>query len=140
LQTGDDREMALYPSFLTLQGAPDDEVAALKMVRDSIKERTGLDCRDVSVGEALRRRTDLDGITELRPFDSILFDVMAVERGLCGWEDVALTVLCTVTAIRDEHYVVDAGASLVGPAMPRERSFGVSAQNADIFDTAETQK
>jgi D-serine deaminase-like pyridoxal phosphate-dependent protein len=90
----------------------------------------GLPCPAVSVGStptALRAR-HLDGVTELRAGVYALFDLVMHNVGVCGLDDIALSVLTTVVGHqRDKGWaIVDAGWM----AMSRDR--GTQRQRRDF--------
>ena len=82
----------------------------------------GLPCPVVSVGSTptAMHAKNLDGVTEMRPGVYVFNDVFQAEIGSCGLEDIALSVLTTVTGhhrARGE-LVIDAG----GLALSKDRS------------------
>jgi D-serine deaminase-like pyridoxal phosphate-dependent protein len=89
----------------------------------------GLPCAEVSVGStptALSAR-HLDGVTEVRAGVYVFFDLVMVNVGVCGLEDVALSVLTTVLGHQASKgwIIVDAGWM----AMSRDR--GTQGQKID---------
>jgi len=76
----------------------------------------GHGCDIVSVGSTptLLHARHLDGVTEARAGVSLFWDLAQFSRGMCGWDDLALSVLATV--IGHQHngpvpsLVLDAGA------------------------------
>lgn len=76
----------------------------------------GHGCAVVSVGSTptLLFARHLDGVTEARAGVSLFWDLAQFSRGMCGWDDLALSVLATV--IGHQHngpspaLVIDAGA------------------------------
>ena len=68
----------------------------------------------VSVGStpAMRAVEHLEGVTEARPGNYVLFDGMQAALGSCGFADVAVSVLASVVSSQPgaSHSVVDAGA------------------------------
>ena len=83
-------------------------VAAAKALRE-----TGIPCPAVSVGStptALSSRS-YDGVTELRAGVYMFFDVVQTDIGVCGIDDIALSVLATVIGHRkDKNWIItDAG-------------------------------
>ena len=83
-------------------------VAAAKALRDA-----GIACPVVSVGStptALSSRS-YEGVTELRAGVYMFFDVVQVGIGVCGVDDIALSVLATVIGHRrDKNWIItDAG-------------------------------
>lgn len=76
--------------------------------------KAGFDCRTVSIGSTPTALTDipLDGVTEIRPGVYVFFDLSQARLGVCGLEDIAVSVLATVIGHHREagHLLVDAGA------------------------------
>lgn len=60
----------------------------------------GLSIREVSVGSTPtgRHAAQVDGVTEARPGTYIFGDYMTAERGLIGYDEIALSILCTVVS------------------------------------------
>lgn len=77
-------------------------------------ERAGLSAPIVSVGSSptLLHARHLTGVTEVRAGVALLWGLAQMSRGLCGWDDLACSVLSTV--IGHNHtglaLVLDAGA------------------------------
>ena len=74
----------------------------------------GIPCPEVSVGStptALSARS-LKGVTELRAGVYVFFDLVQAGLGVCGIDEIALTVLTTVISHNRPHrrLIVDAGA------------------------------
>lgn len=61
----------------------------------------------------------LDGVTEARPGNYMFYDLMMVERGICDFADIAVSVLASVTVAKSErnYAVADAG----GLALSKDR-------------------
>ncbi len=104
------------------------ERRAVVLAASRLRE-AGLPCPIVSVGStptALAAR-NLDGVTELRAGIYVFFDLVMAGIGVCGVEDIALSVLTTV--IGHQHargrILVDAGWM----AMSRDR--GTASQAVD---------
>lgn len=108
------------------------EIAAIEAVAESERagavagtERlraAGLPCPVVSVGStptALHAK-NLDGVTEMRPGVYVFNDVFQADIYSCALEDIAVTVLATVTGHHRERgeIVIDAG----GLALSKDRS------------------
>ena len=108
------------------------EIAAIEAVAESERagavtgaERlraAGLPCPVVSVGStptALHAK-NLDGVTEMRPGVYVFNDVFQADIHSCALEDIAVTVLATVTGHHRERgeIVIDAG----GLALSKDRS------------------
>lgn len=74
----------------------------------------GFDCATVSVGSTPTALTDipLDGVTEIRPGVYVFFDLSQARLGVCGVDDIAVSVLTTVIGHHREagHLLIDAGA------------------------------
>lgn len=74
----------------------------------------GLPCETVSIGSTPTALTDvpLDGVTEIRPGVYVFFDLSQARLGVCGVDDIAVSVLATVIGHHREsgHLLVDAGA------------------------------
>ncbi|TFW23724.1 alanine racemase [Duganella callida] len=72
----------------------------------------GYDCPVVSVGStptALSAR-HLDGVTEVRAGVYVFFDLVMAEVGVCGIDDIAISVLCTVIGHRlDQNWIITDG-------------------------------
>ncbi|RZI42920.1 hypothetical protein EGT07_12815 [Herbaspirillum sp. HC18] len=87
----------------------DAAVRAAQRLRDA-----GLPCEMVSIGSTPTALTDvpLDGVTEIRPGVYVFFDLAQASLGVCGTEDIAVSVLTTVIGHHREagHLLVDAGA------------------------------
>ncbi|TVQ32211.1 MAG: D-TA family PLP-dependent enzyme [Geminicoccaceae bacterium] len=55
-----------------------------------------------------------DIVTEYRPGTYVYFDRSLVDRGVCTWDDCALTVLTTVVSVPTEHRaIIDAGSKVL---------------------------
>jgi D-serine deaminase-like pyridoxal phosphate-dependent protein len=90
----------------------------------------GLPCPEVSAGStptALRAQT-LEGVTELRAGVYVFFDLVMHNVGVCGLDDIALSVLTSVIGHQEEKgwAIVDAGWM----AMSRDR--GTQKQQRDF--------
>ncbi|HZW21751.1 alanine racemase [Noviherbaspirillum sp.] len=74
----------------------------------------GMSCPTVSIGSTPTALTDisLDGVTEIRPGVYVFFDLSQARLGVCGVDDIAVSVLATVIGHHREagHLLVDAGA------------------------------
>lgn len=90
--------------------------AAARLVHD------GLPCAEVSAGSTPTAAVveDLFGITEMRPGVYLFGDVFQAGLGTCSLDDLALSVLTTVLAVRPDEgqLVLDAG----GLALSKDRS------------------
>lgn len=97
-------------------------VAAAERIRAA-----GLPCREVSVGStptALSAR-HLQGVTEVRAGVYAFNDLVMHGVGVCGLDDIALSVLTTVIGHHGEWMLVDAGWM----AMSRDRGTAGHAQD-----------
>jgi threo-3-hydroxy-D-aspartate ammonia-lyase len=99
-------------------------------VRAAERLRTaGLHCPDVSVGSTptALAAASLDGVTELRAGVYVFFDLVMANVGVCGLQEIALSVLTTVIGHQAEKgwVIVDAGWM----AMSRDR--GTQSQKID---------
>lgn len=87
----------------------DAALRAAQRIRDA-----GMPCDTVSIGSTPTALTDipLDGVTEIRPGVYVFFDLSQARLGVCGVEDIALSVLATVIGHHREagHLLIDAGA------------------------------
>lgn len=74
----------------------------------------GFPCPVVSVGSTPTavHAERLDGVTEIRPGNYVFFDLFQVGVGSCAMEDLAVSVLASVTGHHRprNHLVIDAGA------------------------------
>ena len=90
----------------------------------------GLPCRNVSVGSTptALSAADLQGVTEVRAGVYVFFDLVMHNVGVCGTEEIALSVLTTVIGHQPEKgwAIVDAGWM----AMSRDR--GTEKQRQDF--------
>jgi D-serine deaminase-like pyridoxal phosphate-dependent protein len=91
--------------------------------------RTGIEVPRVSIGSTptMTATESLAGVDEARPGNYVFFDWMQAAAGVCATSDVAVSVLTTVIAHRDDlpHCIVDAGALAMskdaGPSAPELR-------------------
>ncbi|MFA9558610.1 alanine racemase [Evansella sp. AB-rgal1] len=51
-----------------------------------------------------------DGITEVRPGNAVFFDGIQVSLGVANLEEVALTVLTSVSSIKSNRFIIDGGS------------------------------
>ncbi|MES2292328.1 MAG: alanine racemase [Pseudomonadota bacterium] len=96
----------------SLAAAADTERARILQAAESLRG-AGLPCPTVSVGAtptALSART-YDGITEVRAGVYMFFDLVQAGIGVCGVDDIALSVLATVIGHQpDKNWIItDAG-------------------------------
>ena len=76
----------------------------------------GLDCPTVSSGGTpdMARAHEATVVTEYRAGTYVYNDRSLVERGACGWDDCALTVLATVVSVpAPDRAVIDAGSKVL---------------------------
>ena len=89
----------------------------------------GIECPGVSVGSTptALSATSLEGVSELRAGVYIFFDLFQAGLGVCGVDDIALSVLATVVSHKTSHrrLIVDAG----GLALSKDR--GTASQAVD---------
>lgn len=117
-----------HPGATALARMAEQERSAVVAAAEAIR-RAGLPCPVVSVGStptALHAR-DLPGVTEVRAGVFVFFDLVMAGLGVCRVEDIAISVLATVTGHQREKgwTLVDAGWL----AMSRDR--GTSKQDID---------
>jgi D-serine deaminase-like pyridoxal phosphate-dependent protein len=76
--------------------AEDERVAAVSAA-EAIRA-AGMPVEVVSVGSTptLLHARHLDGVTDVRAGVSLFWDLAQMSRGMCGWDDLALSVLSTV--------------------------------------------
>lgn len=96
--------------------------------------QAGHACPVVSVGStpgALFAKS-LDGVTEMRPGVYMFMDLFQSGVGCCGLEDIAVTVMASITNLRPEQgtAIIDAGALALSKdrstqAQPRDCDFGL---------------
>ncbi|MFJ8958479.1 DSD1 family PLP-dependent enzyme [Lentzea sp. NPDC102401] len=106
------------------QNERDVAVAAAETLRAA-----GLRCPIVSVGSTptAHAATDLTGVTEVRAGNYVFFDLVMAGIGVCGLDDLALSVVVTVIGHRhDKNWVLTDGGWM---AMSRDR--GTQAQAVD---------
>jgi D-serine deaminase-like pyridoxal phosphate-dependent protein len=74
----------------------------------------GFPCPVVSVGSTPTaiHADSLEGVTEMRPGNFVFFDLFQVGVGSCAMEDVAVSVLASITGHHRarQHFLIDAGA------------------------------
>jgi D-serine deaminase-like pyridoxal phosphate-dependent protein len=109
---------------LAAKNERDTAVAAADKLRSA-----GLSVHTVSVGSTptAHAAEDLTGVTELRAGNYVFFDLVMAGIGVCGIDDLALSVVVTVIGHRPEYgWIVTDGGWM---AMSRDR--GTSAQRQD---------
>lgn len=83
----------------------------------------------VSVGSTptAHAAEDLTGVTELRAYNYVFFDLVMAGLGVCGLDDLALSVVVTVIGHRPEYgWIVTDGGWM---AMSRDRGTAAQAQD-----------
>lgn len=79
-------------------------------------------CANISLGSTptVVAAKHFDGATEIRPGVFVFFDLFQAQQGNCSFDDIALTVLATVTSHKPEsnRLFIDAG----GLALSKDRS------------------
>jgi D-serine deaminase-like pyridoxal phosphate-dependent protein len=78
-----------------------DEAQALVAVAEELRA-AGQEIRVVAAGGSVSGRgaASVPGLTELRAGTYVFCDLMQLDYGVAAWEDLALTVLCTVVSTR----------------------------------------
>ena len=86
-----------------------------------------LECRTISSGGSpdMWRAHEAPVVTEYRIGTYIYNDRSLVERGVCGWDDCALSVLATVISTPDKNRaVIDAGSKVLTTDLFGQQGFG----------------
>ena len=103
----------------------------------------GIDCPEVSVGSSptVRFGRSFEGVTEVRPGVYMFNDAFQAGLGCCALDDVALTVLATVTGHRRDldMLLIDAG----GLALSKDRSTEHQAEDVGyglVYDETGEQR
>lgn len=95
-----------------IQAIAEDERRALIRAAERLKE-AGLPCPILSAGATPTATlgTRFDGLSELRPGNYVFYDLTMYSLGVCRIEDVAVSVLASVTGHnkRAGHILIDAG-------------------------------
>jgi D-serine deaminase-like pyridoxal phosphate-dependent protein len=95
------------------RAAARDEAAALSAAAASLAD-AGVPARVISGGSTPSLEfADAGVLTELRPGVSALGDAQQWEIGTIGPESIAVTVLATIVARRDDHLIADAGSKVL---------------------------
>ena len=92
-------------------------------------------------------------VTELRPGVYVFNDAQQLELGVCGVDDVALTVIATVVSRAPDRFVLDAGSKVLGadqqrwatgfgrlPDYPAARISALSEHHATVSWTEEEKR
>lgn len=113
-----------------LAGAAEAERAAAVEAAERLR-RSGLPAPVVSVGSTptAHAARNLDGVTEVRAGVFVFFDLVMAGIGVCGQDDIALSVLASVLDVAPgrDRIIVDAGWM----ALSRDR--GTAAQSINQF-------
>jgi len=100
------------------------ERAAVVMAADRLMDM-GVNSQVISMGSTptVACARDLTGITEVRCGVYPFFDLDQYGRGICGYEDMALSVLATVTGHQREagHLIIDAGGLALSKDISAQR-------------------
>ena len=106
------RELRAIRRPQRLDRRPNRSGSALVAMADALKD-AGLPCPIVSTGSTPTAfsATDTTGITEIRAGVYLFFDLCQAGIGVCGLDDIALSVLTTVIGHQDDKgwAIVDAG-------------------------------
>eukprot|EP01037_Dinobryon_pediforme_P001274 gene1274-1289_t len=100
--------------------SPKDEAGLAEVARTEAKvmgdlrfeiEKLGVSNFAVSAGSTLTSRylKSSDGITEIRPGTYIYNDLRTMERWACSRDQIAVTMLTTISSARDRRVTLDAG-------------------------------
>ena len=104
------------------------ERAAITNVAELLRNEE-ITCENVSLGSTptVVAGEDFDGVTEVRPGVFVFFDLFQAQLGACQYENIALSVLATVTSHKPEanRMFIDAG----GLALSKDRSTGCQARD-----------
>ncbi len=114
------------PEALAL--AAENERAVATRAADVLRD-AGLPCPVVSVGSTptAHAAADLRGVTEVRAGNYVFFDLVMLGIGVCGIDDLALSVVVTVIGHRvDKGWIITDGGWM---AMSRDR--GTARQRVD---------
>ena len=97
---------------MTPEQAGRDEVHRLVEIADQLR-RAGTEVGEISAGGSIvyAGAASAPGITELRAGTYVFCDLMELGLGVATWEQLALTILCTVVSIRQPRgATVDGGS------------------------------
>lgn len=112
------------------------EAQALLQLAERL-EKAGIEVPKISVGAT---PTCLGapippGITEIRPGNYAFLDRTALRMGIASGDDVALSIIATVVAHNDHHFIIDAGSkslsSDLGAHSSGGRGFGLAVSVDD---------
>jgi D-serine deaminase-like pyridoxal phosphate-dependent protein len=89
-------------------------------------EKLGLSDFAVSAGSTLTSRylKSSDGITEIRPGTYIYNDLRTMERWACSRDQIAATMLTTISSARDKRVTLDAGSKTLTTSQIPNYSYG----------------
>ena len=115
--------------------------AFLSETRDMAKA-AGLDAETISSGGSpdMWKDEGLEAVTEYRAGTYIYFDRSLAERGVCAWEDCAVSVLATVVSTpTSERAMIDAGSKSLTSDLLGLTGYGVvrSLDGAIVYDQSE---
>jgi D-serine deaminase-like pyridoxal phosphate-dependent protein len=104
--------------------------------------KSGLETKVITTGGSPEMWTDdgLEHITEYRAGTYIYFDRSLAERGTCGYDDCALTVLATVVSRPTaERALIDAGSKALTSDLLNLQGYGVVQEldKARVYDVNE---
>lgn len=114
-------------------------VAAFMAEANRLLAADGLDCAVVSSGGSpdMWQAGAVDGVTEHRIGTYIYNDRSLVARGVCTWQDCALTVLATiVSAPAPGRAIVDAGSKILTTDPFGQEGFGHVLGHPDVAVSA----
>lgn len=104
-----------------LQAHAEQERRAIVQAAAVIQEHS-IECDNISLGSTptVTVAEHFDGVTEIRPGVFVFFDLFQTQQGVCNFDDIALSVLATVTSHKPEsnRLFIDAG----GLALSKDRS------------------
>ncbi|QTF10924.1 D-TA family PLP-dependent enzyme [Brenneria izadpanahii] len=82
---------------------------------------------------SMMQAANAPAVTEYRPGTYVYNDRSLVARGVCGWEDCALTVLATVVSVPNNHRaVIDAGSKTLTSDLLGMSGYGQVLGRPDI--------
>lgn len=85
-----------------------------------------------------------EGITEIRPGNYAFLDRTALRLGIASADDLSLSVIATVVAHNDHHFIVDAGSKTLSSDLGAHGSggsgFGVAVNVNDATQTWEVER
>lgn len=89
-----------------------DEEANAVLKSAALCEAEGIRIKHRSIGSTptFKRAGAVPGITEIRPGNAVFYDMIQVGLGVAKKEQCALTVLTTVSAIKKDRMIIDAGS------------------------------